>query len=77
MMAELNEAQAEAEEALARSTKIKEDGETAETAFIPEFYGWKMEHTFRAKNRAGNMGIEKMWFYLSKDITEVTDIDDN
>lgn len=40
------------------------------------FIGYKIEHSYRAKNLAGNLGIHHIEFYLNQEIDSVTDTED-
>jgi hypothetical protein len=40
--------------------------------FKPQFIGWQIEHSFRAKNLAGNLGIHHYQYYLDSAIMRVT-----
>jgi len=42
-----------------------------EENFTPEFKGWKMQHSFRAKNAGGNKVIRHYLYYFDKDLTKV------
>lgn len=39
--------------------------------FIPQVIGWKMTHSFRAKNLGGNFKLGQYEFYFDKGITKV------
>lgn len=41
--------------------------------FKSEFNGWAMNHSFRAKNLNGNLGIHHYTYYFNSDLTEITD----
>jgi len=40
--------------------------------FKSHFVGWKMRHTYRAKNLAGNLGIHHTTFFFNDSLTVVT-----
>ena len=44
-----------------------------ESDFRPVFKGWKVEHTFRGKNKLGALVLNKYVFYFDKDFTKVID----
>lgn len=44
--------------------------------FKPEFSGWKMQHSYRANNAAGNKVIGHYMYYFNKDITEIVKQED-
>ncbi len=44
--------------------------------YKPQFIGWKMQHSFRAKNLAGNFGINHFLFYLNPELTKVIQTSD-
>ncbi len=50
--------------------------EKMDSLFIPEFKGWKMQHSYRANNAAGNKGIAHYMYYFNKEITKVLDVED-
>ncbi len=39
--------------------------------FKPEFNGWHIKHSFRAKSLAGNLGIHHYDYYFDKDISKI------
>lgn len=45
--------------------------ETIKIHFISEVIGWKMTHSFRAKNLDGNLGIHHYLFVLDKELSKV------
>lgn len=42
--------------------------------FVPEFIGWSISHTYRAKNGFGALDISTDTFYFNKELTEVTGV---
>jgi hypothetical protein len=44
--------------------------------FKPKFSGWKIEHSYRAKNLAGNLGIHHYMYYLDSAIKQVNKSED-
>lgn len=40
--------------------------------FVPEFIGYAMTHKYRAKNRAGNMGLGATRYTFDKDVLAIT-----
>ena len=45
--------------------------------FIPQFTGWKITHTYRAKNKYNATILVSQEFSFDKDITQITDVQDN
>lgn len=50
--------------------------EEREKIFKPDFIGWKMNHSFRAKSLGGNLGIHHYRYKFDKDFKEITGEDD-
>lgn len=48
-----------------------------DSLFTPEFVGWQITHTFRAKNASGNKIINHRIFYFDKDLTKIIKDEDN
>lgn len=47
--------------------------DSIESAFIPEFIGWQMQHSFRANNASGNKVISHVSYIFDHDITRIID----
>ena len=45
--------------------------------FVPQFTGWKITHTYRAKNKYNATILVSQEFSFDKDITQITDVQDN
>ena len=45
--------------------------------FVPQFTGWKITHTYRAKNKYNATILVSQEFSIDKDITQITDVQDN
>ena len=45
--------------------------------FVPQFTGWKITHTYRAKNKFNATILVSQEFSFDKDITQITDVQDN
>ena len=43
------------------------------STFKPDFKGWRLEHTFRGKNKLGALVVNKYAFYFDKGITKILD----
>lgn len=56
---------------LVKMQSVADSIELASKHFVPKFIGWKMEHSFRAKNLAGNLGIHHYMYYLNPTIDTV------
>lgn len=39
--------------------------------FVPEFVGWSVSHTYRAKNGFGALDISTDTFYFDKELTKI------
>ncbi|GAD04515.1 hypothetical protein HQ45_06790 [Porphyromonas crevioricanis] len=51
--------------------------EELDSLFTPEFIGWQITHSFRAKNASGNKIIAHRIFYFDKDLTRIVKDEDN
>ena len=47
--------------------------EENETKYKGEFLGWRVEHNYRAKNKAGALVLENNVFFLNKELTVVSE----
>jgi hypothetical protein len=45
-------------------------------SFRPNFVGWQIEHSYRARSLAGNLGIHHYLFHLDSALTKVLSQDD-
>lgn len=45
-------------------------------SFRPNFVGWQIEHSYRAKSLSGNLGIHHYLFHLDSALTKVLSQDD-
>lgn len=50
---------------------IIEKMKNLEANFRPAFNGWKMKHSYRAKNLSGNTSISHNLYYFDKDLTKI------
>lgn len=57
--------------ALAQMTLNEPIIDSAKKGFRPEFVGWKMQHSYRAKNLSGNLGIHHYMYFLNKSLDSV------
>ena len=78
---EYNEAKEKYESLLAQQEKIKEQAEKMNKEFEilgktlqkegKKFIGFKIKHTYRAKNNSGNVLMGHSWFLIDKDFTKI------
>ena len=53
------------------ATKREELQAKMRAEFVPEFIGWSISHTYRAKNGFGALDISTDTFYFDKELTMV------
>jgi len=58
-------------EALNQGKKCLEKIDSIKLHFVPQVIGWKMVHTFRAKNLGGNLGLHHYLFCVDKEYSKV------
>lgn len=55
---------------------IESQLDSMKNAFVSEFKGWAINHSFRANNLAGHKGIHHERYYFDKEITQIVDSKD-